>query len=90
MRKALLSEAFQAAIPHFPKATGMEVINFFQSNRHPRDAVVLCRRAENETSEEEYVTWVANMVEGGCHNGFYFAEYEDALYSFKSRVMTLS
>jgi hypothetical protein len=84
MKKALLSHTFQHAIPSFPSHTGFEVINFFQSCRHPRDAVVLCERGD------DYVVWSANMVEGGCHNGYYVSDFGLAWENFKSRAGRLS
>jgi hypothetical protein len=92
MRRALLSDAFQTAIPSFPKSLGYEVVNFFQSCRHPRDAIVLCQRGP------DYVVWTANMIEGGCHNGSYHSDEEssgvdgfaDAWKEFESRIARLS
>jgi len=56
-------------IKHFPQ--GWKVIDFHQSPNHPRDAVVLCEREVHDDSDCNFVTWYANMIEGGCHLGSY-------------------
>jgi hypothetical protein len=88
MQAALLSSVFQGAIPHFPASTGFGIINFVQSCRHPRDAVVLCYR--NESGVDEFVVWTANMIEGGCHVGSYCSTFDQAWTEFQRRVGSLS
>ena len=89
MQQALLSNVFQSAIPQFPVFTGFNVINFFQSCRHPRDAVVLCERDQGY-GEKDYVVWSANMIEGGCHNGYYSSDFGEAWAQFTARSARLS
>lgn len=87
MQKALLASVFQGAIPQYPYSTGFEVINFVQSCRHPRDAVVICHLGDDD---KDYVVWTANMIEGGCHCGSYYRDFGEAWEEFQRRVRSLS
>jgi hypothetical protein len=56
-------------IPGLP--AGWRVLQFKQGVNHPRDAVVLCQREQENDSDANFVCWLVNMVEGGCSAGLY-------------------
>ena len=68
--------------------SGWKVVRFFQSVLHPRDAVVMCSKRDALDNAERYVTWSCNMVEGGCHNGFYSDQEDLARADFHRRVQS--
>lgn len=71
--------------------SGWRPIRFFQSILHPRDAVVMCEMGrENFEHEKRYVTWSCNMIEGGCHNGFYSDHPDLARADFYRRVESMN
>lgn len=71
-------------IPHFPR--GWEIVEFVQSEKHPRDAIVLCRRDVVHRYDCNFVVWWANMIEGGCHVGAYKEDMESTRVEFALRV----
>lgn len=75
------------AIPGLP--AGWTILEFHRSTDHPRDAVVLCERTEHLPEEMNYVTWSANMIEGGCYCGNYWSTYDKARSDFAVRKANL-
>lgn len=69
---------------------GWVVREFQQSVNHPRDAVVMCERENTSDHLCNFVSWVANMIEGGCTGGRYYFKYEDALAEHNRRANRLN
>lgn len=78
---------------NFPKIPGLPggwtPVLFGQSERHPRDAVVVCQRG-SAPSKLEWVCWQVNMVEGGCHVGHYKSNRREAELVFEERFRRLA
>ena len=75
-------------IPGLPK--GWIVKKFHQSALHPRDAAVMCERKTHESFGCNYVSWIVNMIEGGCTGGMYYFTVEAALAAHNKRVMNIN
>jgi hypothetical protein len=61
---------------------------FFQECQcgHDHDAVVLCERTREDGDHgTRYVTWWVNMDLGGCFNGHYADELEEAMIVYSKR-----
>ena len=63
---------------------GWTIIASKAYSQHPDDghlSVVLCRSQHRD----EWVTWLGNSSCGGCGNGHYFRDAEDALTDYVRR-----
>jgi hypothetical protein len=50
---------------------GWKILQMARAINEPRDAYVLCEREPHQANEMNYVTWYANLIEGGCYHGHY-------------------
>src|SRR5687768_15574915 len=75
-------------IPGLPG--GWNPVLFGQSQREPRQAVVVCQRESLPGDRRpEWVCWRVNMVEGGCHIGHYKSSADEAVGVFNERFRAL-
>jgi|ERR1043166_7488564 hypothetical protein len=77
--------------PRIPGLPGGWTVHLFgQSEREPRQAVVVCQRARDDTqADSDWVCWRVNMVEGGCHIGHYKHSAREAELVFEERFREL-
>ena len=63
---------------------GWTIIASKPYSTHPDDghlSVVLCRSQHRD----EWVTWLGNAQNGGCHHGHYFRDTDEALTDYTRR-----